>query len=394
MGNLIPQTKGVDGVPRVARTPQNEEAVLQAFEEDDTLSIRSAASSSVAAWLSEIVLRGRRPGASGFESHRRGRIFSKEGTSAGPWMCVYVFQGLTVRWWKEERNSSDTTTRSAGFKSRPDGPPRKEKGEERGGVGGRGKYPGAPPHQLRKPTASVGKCGRWSVENTDILVLKILDVLDEPQIDKFDWCRERINWDAEWNVVVFSDESRFCCGGTTDDKGSEDYVENGAIQLTLLNGMWLVPSPLIFIQGSMTVRRYIQEVLQPVPVSYIQDISNALYHQNNALSHIANISLEHLEHIKCALHYVIYHMILHMNWRLIPKSVAASGIGQLNVQSAAAAKPVVIRSDCAPGFNNFRDFAPSGLNYQFETLSPPNNTPKDKIYEEDRYELLFLRRLL
>jgi hypothetical protein len=40
MGNLIPQTKGVDGVPRVASTPQNEEA----FEEDDTLSIRSAAS--------------------------------------------------------------------------------------------------------------------------------------------------------------------------------------------------------------------------------------------------------------------------------------------------------------------------------------------------------------
>jgi hypothetical protein len=31
--------------------------------------------SSVAAWLSETVLRGRGPGASGFESHRRGRIF-------------------------------------------------------------------------------------------------------------------------------------------------------------------------------------------------------------------------------------------------------------------------------------------------------------------------------
>jgi hypothetical protein len=46
--------------------------------------------SSVAAWLSETMLRGRSPGASGFESHRRGRIFSKEGNSAGPWMCVYV----------------------------------------------------------------------------------------------------------------------------------------------------------------------------------------------------------------------------------------------------------------------------------------------------------------
>jgi hypothetical protein len=43
----------------------------------------------VAAWLSETVLRGRGPGANGFESHRRGRIFSKEGASAGPWMCVY-----------------------------------------------------------------------------------------------------------------------------------------------------------------------------------------------------------------------------------------------------------------------------------------------------------------
>jgi hypothetical protein len=57
----------------------------------------------VAAWLSEKVLRGRGPDASGFESHRRGRIFSKKGTSAGPWMCVYVSSGLTVGWWKEEK---------------------------------------------------------------------------------------------------------------------------------------------------------------------------------------------------------------------------------------------------------------------------------------------------
>jgi hypothetical protein len=94
----------------------------------------------VAAWLSETVRRGRGPGASGFESHRRGRIFSKEGTSAGPWMCVYVSQGLTVGWWKEERHSSDTTARSAGFKFGMLDvvccirvvSSRKEKGEERG----------------------------------------------------------------------------------------------------------------------------------------------------------------------------------------------------------------------------------------------------------------------
>jgi hypothetical protein len=38
------QTKGVGGVPPEARSLQNEEAVLQGFEEDATLSIRSAAS--------------------------------------------------------------------------------------------------------------------------------------------------------------------------------------------------------------------------------------------------------------------------------------------------------------------------------------------------------------
>jgi hypothetical protein len=120
--------------------------------------------SSVAAWLSETVLRGRGPGASGFESHRRGRIFSKEGTSAGPWMCVYVFQGLTVGWWKEERHSSDTTARSAGFKSQAgwashgclccisccvvqNGKRRRE-----GGRGWPGKVPRSPAARKRKKT--------------------------------------------------------------------------------------------------------------------------------------------------------------------------------------------------------------------------------------------------
>ncbi|KAJ3618375.1 hypothetical protein MTP99_006376 [Tenebrio molitor] len=78
-------------------------------------------------------------------------------------MCVYVFQGLTVGWWKEERHSSDTTARSAGFESQAGwashgclclysccGVQKKEEGEERVGVGSRGKYPGAPPHHIGK----------------------------------------------------------------------------------------------------------------------------------------------------------------------------------------------------------------------------------------------------
>jgi hypothetical protein len=79
---------------------------------------------SVAAWLSEKVLRGRGPDASGFESHRRGRIFSKEGTSARPWMCVYVYQRLTVGWWKEESTLFRPPPRGQhGFESRREGCP-------------------------------------------------------------------------------------------------------------------------------------------------------------------------------------------------------------------------------------------------------------------------------
>ncbi|KAJ3634713.1 hypothetical protein MTP99_007659 [Tenebrio molitor] len=109
------------------------------------------------------VLRGRGPGASGSNLTEGGGFFSKEGTSAGAWMCLYVYQGLTVGWWKEGRHPSDTTAivNLQGSNPRPDGPPmdvmlcafrvvQKRRGEERVDVGGRGKYPGAPPHHQRK----------------------------------------------------------------------------------------------------------------------------------------------------------------------------------------------------------------------------------------------------
>jgi hypothetical protein len=71
----------------------------------------------------------------------------------------------------------------------------------------------------------------------------VLPLTCERRRQRLDCCRERINWDAEWNVVVFSDEFRFC-----------------TMQLILLNGMWGAicygsRPPLIFIQSSRTARR-------------------------------------------------------------------------------------------------------------------------------------------
>ncbi|KAH0812962.1 hypothetical protein GEV33_009828 [Tenebrio molitor] len=110
-----------------------------------------------------------------------GGFFSKEGTSAGPWMCVYVFQGRTVGWWKE-----DTTARSAGFKSQAGWAYHgclccisccdAQKGKRRR-EGGRG-WPGKVP---RSPAAHKGK-KRNNPTST---------IQETPKACLFDGCEER-----------------------------------------------------------------------------------------------------------------------------------------------------------------------------------------------------------
>jgi hypothetical protein len=59
------------------------------------------------------------------------------------------------------------------------------------------------------------------------------------------WCSERIAWDEQWNSVIFSDESRFC--------------------LSIHDGR------------------------------YIRRVNNALFQQDNARPHIANVSIDFLD---------------------------------------------------------------------------------------------------
>jgi hypothetical protein len=104
----------------------------------------------VAAWLSVTVLRGRGPEGGGFFQGRNLR------RAMDVCVCLSGADGRVV-----EGRASDTlpttTARSAGFKSRPDGPPMNvvlcsycvvQKGEMRG-EGGRG-WPGKVPRRRRK----------------------------------------------------------------------------------------------------------------------------------------------------------------------------------------------------------------------------------------------------
>ncbi|UYV83005.1 hypothetical protein LAZ67_22001722 [Cordylochernes scorpioides] len=54
-------------------------------------------------------------------------------------------------------------------------------------------------------------------------------------------------------------------------------------------------SPLLRIQGTMTAQRYVDDVLRPVTLPYLQGVPNALYQQDNARPHTARISQQALQ---------------------------------------------------------------------------------------------------
>ncbi|UYV72469.1 K02A2.6-like [Cordylochernes scorpioides] len=57
-------------------------------------------------------------------------------------------------------------------------------------------------------------------------------------------------------------------------------------------------SPLLRIQGTMMAQRYVDDVLRPVTLSYLQGVPNALYQQDNARPHTARISQQALQDVR------------------------------------------------------------------------------------------------
>ncbi|UYV66867.1 K02A2.6-like, partial [Cordylochernes scorpioides] len=57
-------------------------------------------------------------------------------------------------------------------------------------------------------------------------------------------------------------------------------------------------SPLLRIQGTMTAQRYVDDVLRPVTLPYLQGVPNALYQQDNARPHTARISQPDLQDVQ------------------------------------------------------------------------------------------------
>ncbi|GFU76377.1 transposable element Tcb1 transposase [Trichonephila clavipes] len=117
------------------------------------------------------------------------------------------------------------------------------------------------------------------------------------------WCYERRKWVAEWNEVVFTDESRICL--QHHERRIQIWRHRGERMLNrCVMHRYTGPAPdvmvwgdigyhsrnpLVRIAGTLNSQRYISEVLQPVVLTYLQCLATAIFQQHNARPHVARI---------------------------------------------------------------------------------------------------------
>ncbi|UYV71948.1 hypothetical protein LAZ67_9001283 [Cordylochernes scorpioides] len=129
---------------------------------------------------------------------------------------------------------------------------------------------------------------------------------------RLEWCRARSTWMTEWHRVVFSDESRFCLSSDSrrvrvwrrrgERSNPAAIVEHPTVRQRGIMVWGAIAydsrSPLLRIQGTMTAQRYVDDVLRPVTLPYLQGVPNALYQQDNARPHTARISQQALQDVQ------------------------------------------------------------------------------------------------
>lgn len=131
---------------------------------------------------------------------------------------------------------------------------------------------------------------------------------------RLQWAHEHRDWRADWQQVVFSDESRFNL-----------WHHDGRIRVRRYAGERYLPeciierhsgrtpgvmvwgaisyhgrSQLLRIVGNLNSNRYIGEVLEPEVVPFLQGIPGAIFQQDNARPHVARnvqdfFSAEHIQ---------------------------------------------------------------------------------------------------
>ncbi|UYV69373.1 hypothetical protein LAZ67_6003354 [Cordylochernes scorpioides] len=117
------------------------------------------------------------------------------------------------------------------------------------------------------------------------------------------WCDERRMWMAEWNEIVFTDESRFCLQhhdgrirvwrrrGERMLSSCVMHRHTGPVPGIMVWGGigYLSRTPLVGNAGNLNSQRCISEVLKPFVLPYLQGLPTAIFQQDNARLHVARI---------------------------------------------------------------------------------------------------------
>ncbi|GFV79525.1 transposable element Tcb1 transposase [Trichonephila clavipes] len=110
-------------------------------------------------------------------------------------------------------------------------------------------------------------------------------------------------WVAEWNEVVFTDESRICLqhydGQIRVWRHHGERMLNSCVMhrhtgpapgIMVWGGIgYHYRTPLVRIAGTLNRKRYISEVLEPVVLPYLQRLATALFQQDNARPYVKRI---------------------------------------------------------------------------------------------------------
>ncbi|KFM75156.1 Transposable element Tcb2 transposase, partial [Stegodyphus mimosarum] len=135
--------------------------------------------------------------------------------------------------------------------------------------------------------------------------LRVLPLMPTHPRLRLEWCRARGNWTAaEWNQVVFSDESRFNLG--SDDNLVRVWRARGerlnpafAVQRHIAPAAGVMVwgaiayntrSPLVLFRGTMTAQQYVHEILQLHVLPLMQWLPGAIFQQDNTRPHTAGVS--------------------------------------------------------------------------------------------------------
>ncbi|GFU59624.1 transposable element Tcb2 transposase [Trichonephila clavipes] len=127
---------------------------------------------------------------------------------------------------------------------------------------------------------------------------------------RLDFCRPRATWSVtDWRRVIFSDESRFSL--SADDHRTRVWRRTGqrsdpafiverhtAISqgVTVWGAIsWDTRSSLVVLQGTLTARRYVDDILTPIVLPMLSSRPGAIYQQDNARPHTAQLSQQCLQ---------------------------------------------------------------------------------------------------